>query len=94
MSTVGGVLYCGMLSERASLLENSAYVLIVAGGVVFGIAFLGFCGACKSKKAFLYGVSKTSQGHTVTTNIYHYDIAHVANITYQAPAERVVTSRQ
>ena len=62
-------MYCVLLSERASLLENSAYVLIVAGGVVFGIAFLGFCGACKSKKPFLYGVSETSRRHIITADM-------------------------
>ena len=40
------------------MLESAAYVLIVAGGIVFGIAFLGFCGAFKNKKPLLYGVRK------------------------------------
>ena len=71
------MLYCGLLSERASLLENSAYVLIVAGGVVFGIAFLGFCGACKSKKPFLYGVSETSHPCIVALQIYYNDVVNV-----------------
>ena len=85
-------MYCVLLSERASLLENSAYVLIVAGGVVFGIAFLGFCGACKSKKPFLYGVSETSHPCIVVALQTYYN--DVVNVPLCASFCAGVTSRQ
>ena len=33
-------------------------MLLIAGGIVFGIAFLGFCGACKNKELPVWGEAR------------------------------------
>lgn len=40
-----------------SMIEGASMGLMIGGGLVFFIAFLGCCGACKEVKACLYAVS-------------------------------------